>query len=113
MARKLQYTRFHRSICLALDQLELWGRNPWRRTSLLLIVLLSAFFVGSSVGMLNGVLALMDPVGALIIVFIWEIMVRLRSNWPQEKGSSIARQCLDTARIGLLYGLLLEGFKLL
>jgi len=113
MARKLQYTRLHRSIGLALDRLEFWARNPWRRSSLLLIVLLSAFLVGSSVGMINGVLALMDPVGALIIVFLWEIMVRLRSNWPVGKRASITRQSLDIARIGLLYGLLLEGFKLL
>ena len=113
MTEKLQYTRLHKSFGLALERLEIWAVNPWRKISLLLIVLLAAFVIGGSIGMINGALALMDPVGALFTVLLLEIMVRLRSKWPSSKKESITRQILDMARVGLLYGLLLEGFKLL
>ncbi len=69
--------------------------------------------MGSSIGMINGVLALMDPVGAFLIVLLLEIMVRLRRNWPSSNGARITLNLMDLVRIGLLYGLLLEGFKLL
>jgi hypothetical protein len=55
----------------------------------------------------------MDPVAALITVSIWELMVRTRRHWAEDKHPHLGRDLLDMARIGLLYGLLLEGFKLL
>ena len=113
MSQKLQLTRLHQSIGLALERLEQWAKNPWRRYSLLLIVLLASFLIGSSIGMINGVLALMDPVGAFFTVVILEVMVRIRRQWPLINRRQITCQLLDYTRIGLLYGLLLEGFKLL
>ena len=113
MAQKFQSTSLHRSIDMSLDRLEAWTVNPWRRYSLLLIVLLVGFFLGSSIGSINGVLALMDPIGAFLTVLIMEVMVRLRRNRLLRKSNSISLNIIDNARIGLLYGLLLEGFKLL
>ena len=75
--------------------------------------MLAAFVLGSSIGMINGVLAVMDPVGALITVLFLEVMVRLRRKWTESDRAAITRQILDFARIGILYGLLHEGFKLL
>ena len=80
---------------------------------MLLIVLLIGFFLGTSIGTINGVLALMDPIGALITVVIWEILVRSRRNRTIKQRNSLLIKILDSARIGLLYGLLMEGFKLL
>ncbi len=113
MSRKLQDTSLQRNFLGWQDQLEIWSVNPWRRYSLLLIILLSFFFLGTSVGTINGVLALMDPVGAFLAVVILELMVRVRRNWPLENRKSILLSILDVARIGFLYGLLMEGFKLL
>ena len=113
MPQKLQFTRFQRSVGQAVERLEFWAVNPWRRSSLFVIVLLITFLLGSSVGTISGALDLMDPIGALLTVVIWEVMVRLRRQWPAPKRAVLARQLLDMARIGLLYGLLLEGFKLL
>tara|TARA_Y100001968_G_scaffold333539_1_gene397077 strand:+ start:84 stop:425 length:342 start_codon:yes stop_codon:yes gene_type:complete len=113
MGKKLQYTRLSQNIGQILSRLEQWSVNPWRRFSLLIIVLLIGFFIGSSIGVINGVLALMDPIGALIILLILEFMIRVRRNWPVYRGSKITLEILDTVRIGLLYGLILEGFKLL
>ena len=113
MLKKVQSTRLNRNLGKLLDRLEVWAVNPWRRFSLLLIALLSAFLIGRSIGVINGVLALMDPIGALITVLIWEGMVRFRDQLYRPDGNSLPRQLLDVSRFGLLYGLLLEGFKLL
>ena len=113
MAQKVQSTNLQRNFGLVLDRLEIWSLNPWRKNSLLLIILLIGFFIGSSIGMINGVLALMDPIGAFFMVLFLESLVRLRRSWPLKKRNSVSLQLIDSLRIGLLYGLLLEGFKLL
>ena len=113
MIKKLQYTGLYRNLGLVINRLEGWAVNPWRRISLLLIILFSSFLIGSSIGMINGVLALMDPIGAFFTVLILELMIRVRGVWALKKKSQIVGQIIDMARIGLLYGLLLEGFKLL
>ena len=79
----------------------------------MLISLGASFALGNSIGAIAGALALMDPVAALITVVIWELMVRARRHWARDQQKHLGRDLLDMARIGLLYGLLLEGFKLL
>ncbi|WP_320663338.1 DUF565 domain-containing protein [Prochlorococcus sp. MIT 1223] len=113
MTKKLQPTNLHKTFWMALERLSDWGRNPWRRYSLYLIIFLSGFFLGSSLGMINGTLALMDPVGAFIVVIIIEIMVRLRRQFDSKRKSLIILNMMDMLRMGLIYGLFMEGFKLL
>ena len=108
---KIQSTNLQRKLLRFTEELDRWALNPWRKYSLLLIVLLSGFFIGTSIGMINGVLALMDPVGALFTVVILELMVRLRQNFYSKKNLIVLR-ILDVLRIGLLYGLFVEAFKL-
>ena len=109
---KIQSTNLNRKIIKAFDRLDLWATNPWRRISLFLITFLSAFLLGSSIGTINGALSLMDPVGALISVFIIELMVRARNNANIFRGLPLILKLVDLARFGFLYGLLMEGFKL-
>ena len=113
MPKKLQSTGFQRSLGNGFNRLQVWAINPWRRYSLLLIVLLTGFFLGSSVGTINGVLQFMDPIGAFFAVLILEFLVRLRRNDSIRNGDSLLIKLIDASRMGLLYGLLLEGFKLL
>ena len=112
MTQKIQTTALHRIFGKAFDRLDVWASNPWRRYSLFIIVFLTSFFFGSSVGMINGVLALMDPIGAFFTVAILELMVRLRRVWTYSKRESVSLKLMDVSRMGLLYGLLIEGFKL-
>lgn len=112
MSPRFQQTRFQQRITQAGDLLETWARNPWRRLSLLLIVLLSGFVVGGSVGSLIGALSLLDPLGALVCVVGIELAARLRGRLLSQP-VRLRLQVLDMARMGLLYGLLLDGFKLL
>ncbi len=113
MPKNFQLTNLHLNWGQALFRLEAWTRNPWRRVSLFLIVLLTGFVFGSSLGTINGALALMDPIGAFLIVLLLEILTRIRRHWPSSPEAQIALNLIDLARIGLLYGLILDGFKLL
>ncbi|NOL47889.1 MAG: DUF565 domain-containing protein [Synechococcus sp. MIT S9220] len=113
MTARLQATRLQRTFGEAATRLDLWATNPWRRTSLLLIALTGSFMIGNGVASVSGALNLMDPVAAMLTVGLMELMVRARRHWAKDRGSHLGRQLLDMTRIGLLYGLLLEGFKLL
>ncbi|MEY3544837.1 MAG: hypothetical protein RLZZ247_994, partial [Cyanobacteriota bacterium] len=60
-SRPLQRTRLQQSLGGAWPRLEQWARNPWRRLSVLLIVLLSTFFLGNAVSTIIGARAFLDP----------------------------------------------------
>ncbi len=113
ISRPLQRTRLQQSLGGALPRLEQWARNPWRRLSLLLIVLLSTFFLGNAVSTIIGARAFLDPPAALICVVLIEIAIRARKPLLRLPGDRLGLQLLDMTRIGFCYGLLLEGFKLL
>jgi hypothetical protein len=104
-----QSTRLQRSFGGLVQQLETWAANPWRRLSVLSIAALFGFLVGSAITSVAGVLGQMDPVGALIVVLGTEVTVRLR----RAGSPTLVEQVLNVSRIGLLYGLFLEAFKLL
>ena len=111
---KYQSTGFSRNIVNTFGRLDLWAKNPWRKYSLLIIVFLFAFAFGSSIGMINGALALMDPVGAFFTVILIEFFVRFRrSEIKRKEARSISRALMDSFRLGFVYGLFMEGFKLL
>ncbi len=107
-----QQTRFQQRVGRAGDALAGWAANPWRRASLLLIVLLTAFAIGSGLGAITGALANIDQISALACVLAIEAAARLRGRL-RRRSERLPLQILDMARMGLLYGLLLDGFKLL
>lgn len=53
----------------------------------------------------------MDPVAALLVVLGTEFTIRRRRS--SEPSLKLPQQLLDLVRIGFLYGLFLEGFKLI
>ena len=106
---RYQQTGFQERVAQARAALESWAANPWRRLSLLLI----SFSIGGAVGSITGTLAKLDPVGALICVAAIELAIRARGPLIRRGGDALVLQLLDMTRIGLLYGLLLDGFKLL
>ena len=108
-----QRTRLQRSLGGAWPQLEQWASNPWRRLSLLLIVLLGAFMLGNAIGTLTGARAFLDPVAALLCVVLIELAIRLRAPLRRRPGDRLGLELVDMTRMGFSYGLLLEGFKLL
>ena len=113
MPQRIQKTILYKSFAKIIDRLASWAANPWRRYSLLLIIFLIGFFLGSSLGMINGVLALMDPVGAFIVLIFMEILIKARFIFMKSKKPRILIWVFDMFRIGLAYGLFSEGLKLL
>ena len=113
MPLRMQKTVLYKSSAKIIDRLANWAANPWRRYSLLLIILLIGFLLGSSLGMINGVLALMDPVGAFIVLIFLEILVNARFIFLKSKKPKILIWVFDTFRLGITYGLISEGLKLL
>ncbi len=112
MAR-FQQTRFQRRVAQAMDRLSGWAANPWRRLSLQLIVLLLGFVVGGGLGSITGALSYIDQLSALVCVLAIEVASRVRGTLLRREGDRLPLQLLDMARMGVLYGLLLDGFKLL
>ena len=113
MALRMQKTFLYKSSAKIVDRLANWAVNPWRRYSLLVIIFLIGFFIGSSLGMINGVLALMDPVGAFVALIFLEILIKARFIFLKSKNPIIIVRVFDMFRIGLTYGLFSEGLKLL
>tara|TARA_Y100001968_G_scaffold26735_1_gene20875 strand:- start:179 stop:508 length:330 start_codon:yes stop_codon:yes gene_type:complete len=109
----MQKTFLYKSSTKTVESLAEWAANPWRRYTLLAIIFLIGFLIGSSLGMINGVLALMDPVGAFITLILIEILIKARFVFLKTKKPIILVRVLDMFRIGLLYGLITEGLKLL
>jgi hypothetical protein len=111
-APRFQQTRFQRRIAQVGSSLERWAINPWRRLSLLLIVLLLAMVIGGGLGTITGALAYFDPISALVCVLLMELAVRLRPGLLAGRQDRLVLQLVDMARIGVLWGLMLDGFKL-
>jgi len=113
MPARMQKTFLYISSGKIIDRLANWAANPWRRYSLLLIIFLLGFLIGSSLGMINGVLALMDPVGALITLIFLELLIKARFSFQKSKKPIILIRVFDMFRLGIAYGLFSEGLKLL
>ena len=110
---KFQQTALQLTVNVAVDRLLLWAVNPWRRLSLLVIVLLGAYFIGTALSTLTSTSGFSEPLAALLPVGLIELAVRWRRSLIRQTGDKLGLQLLDMARIGLLYGLLMEGFKIL
>lgn len=109
----MQQTRFQRLILSSGARLREWAVNPWRRLSLQLIVLLASFTIGGALGSISGTLAQLDPLSALVCVAAIEVAARVRGPLLRRPNQDLTVGLLDMTRIGLLYGLLLDGFKVL
>ena len=109
----MQKTVLYKSSAKIILRLANWSANPWRRYSLLVIIFLIGFFLGSSLGMISGVLALMDPVGAFITLIFLEFLIKARLVFLKSKKPIILIRIFDMFRIGISYGLFSEGLKLL
>jgi len=113
MVFRPQNTNFQVKIVENIQTISIWANNPWRRYSISLIILLTGYFLGSSLGMVSAVVELMDPVAAFLSVVFIEILIALRRNFRFEKKKKFLVLLLDSLRLGLFYGFFTESLKLL
>ena len=113
MPSRMQKTVLYKSSAKVIYRLANWAVNPWRRYSLLVIIFLFGFFIGSSLGMINGVLALMDPIGAFVTLIFLELLIKARFFFLNSEKPIILIRVFDMFRIGIVYGLFSEALKLL
>ena len=114
----MQRTRLNTLVEITGDRLELLFSNPWRRVSLSLISLLLGFFMGSAIVTTAGQNAVWDIAAAILLFLPTEVISMLvyRRRRP-EKGTPLTRRplyldVLNLFKIGLLYDIFLEAFKL-
>jgi hypothetical protein len=122
----MQNTRLNTLVDSRLQQLGRWLQNPWRRLSLQIISLLLGNFLASVISTSTGQRAYLDVIASLIVVTLVELMSWL--VYGSEAGRRRAREqnaiademrprplwleMLNDFKLGLIYGLFLEAFKL-
>jgi Protein of unknown function (DUF565) len=119
----MQNTRLNTLIDRISQQFTQWAENPWRRLSLIIISFLFGNFLSSAIATSTGQKTDLDIVVSLILVVASELISWLTygTTFGQHKTgkyNSILGQrpiliaILNNLKIGLIYGLFVEAFKL-
>lgn len=107
----LQATRFDRLQRRSGDVLLAGFRGSWRRRSLAVLALLLGFFAGQNVTAFWLTRIGQRPFVVLGLLLLLEAVVRLRGRLVQQR-LPLAWLVIDNLRIGLVYAVVLEAFKL-
>lgn len=109
----MQRTRLNQLIDVLLFRLTEWLRNPWRKTSLLLISLLFGIFLSNIISTVSGQIAALDVLIAAYLLLFTELV----NFWVY--GRSNRRNLIDfwlgvlnAFKLGLVYNFFVEAFKL-
>ncbi|MGF1590579.1 MAG: DUF565 domain-containing protein [Pleurocapsa sp.] len=115
----MQRTRLNSLVDLIGDRLEQLFNNPWRRISLSLISLLLGFFMGSAIATTAGQRAVWDVPAAMILFLLTEFISKWVYSRRNRRGKdslprrrSLYIEALNLFKIGLIYSMFLEAFKL-
>lgn len=112
----MQNTRLNGLIGQLLGRFVGFLRNPWRRLSLLIIGFLSGTFLATTIATIAGQRAVLDVEIALALVLLVELTSWLAYRTDRRLDAASNRplllEILNNAKIGLVYGLFVEAFKL-
>jgi Protein of unknown function (DUF565) len=116
----MQNTRLTTLVEGSIQRLTQWLRNPWRRSSMLIISLLFGNFLASAVSTIAGQKADLDILAAAIIVAVTELISWMTygggQRSPARPPSNIQRslfiEALNGLKLGLIYGLFVQAFTL-
>jgi Protein of unknown function (DUF565) len=119
----VQNTRLNTLIDRIVSQFLTWAENPWRRLSLIIISLLFGNFLASAIASSTGQRTDLDIVISLILLIIVESisLVTYGTALGQRKSTDralilghrpIAISIVNSLKMGLIYGLFVEAFKL-
>jgi hypothetical protein len=111
MTLPLQRTRFD-GLQRRRGGLLLGGfRGSWRRRSLAVLALLLGFYAGENITALWLERVGQRPVVVLLLVVLLELVVRLRTRLVGER-PGLGWILIDNLRLGVVYAVVLEAFKL-
>lgn len=108
----MQNTRLNNLLDAVATQLRQWLFNPWRRLSVIIISLLFGNFLGTAISTTAGQAADWDIIAAGILVILTEISSRVFYSRSWRERRSLWVESLNSLKIGLIYSLFLEAFKL-
>jgi hypothetical protein len=108
----MQNTRLSTIVNTTTAQLTQIFRNPWRRTSLLIIGLLLGFFLGSAISTSAGQKAELDIIQAFVLLLVTEVVSRITYGGSDRFRRSLLIEVMNALKLGLIYSLFLEAFKL-
>ncbi|MBD2177561.1 DUF565 domain-containing protein [Pseudanabaena sp. FACHB-1998] len=115
----MQNTRLSRLVDVNIQRLAQWSQNPWRRTSLIIISLLSGFFLASVISTSTGAKSELDILAAAVTAIVVELINRLVYRHKRKVNSEgvlepnlLTIEMLNCLKLGVTYGLFLEAFKL-
>jgi hypothetical protein len=108
----MQNTRLNNLLDTVARTVGQWFINPWRRLSLLLISWLFGFFLGSAVSTTSGQQAELDIVVAAVLVILTEVTSRIFYSRSLLAKQALWVETLNLMKIGFIYSLFLEAFKL-
>lgn len=112
MADAMQNTRLSTIVNTTTAQLNQTFRNPWRRISLVIISWLLGFFLGSAISTSAGQRAELDILAAFFLVLATEVVSRFSYAGGERFRRSLLSDVLNSLKLGLIYSLFLEAFKL-
>ncbi|AFY76415.1 MAG: DUF565 domain-containing protein [Hydrococcus sp. C42_A2020_068] len=105
----MQRTRLNTLADVALTRIDRFFSNPWRRISLILIGVLFGFFAGSALSTTAGQAAEWDIIAAGFVLLFVEFVSRI---FYRRERRSLFLEVLNFFKIGMIYSLFLEAFKL-
>ncbi len=111
----MQRTRLATLVESSANRFGRWIFNPWRRLSLVIIGFLFGNFFGIAISSIAGQLAELDVVVSALLVIGVELMSWIayrRSLQRQGQPSSFWVEVLNSFKVGLIYSLFVEAFKL-
>ena len=111
----MQRTRLSTLIESASNQFGRWVFNPWRRLSLVVIGLLFGNFFGIAISSIAGQAAELDVVVSAILLILVELtnwLVYRRPPQNESRQRSLFLEVLNALKIGMVYSLFVEAFKL-
>jgi hypothetical protein len=115
----VQNTRLSRLVDSSIDRFGGWLQNPWRRISLVILSLLFGNFLATAISTTAGQRAEWDVMAGVILVTVTELVNWLYyRRWRRQtlveetRVRSLVAEILHGTKVGLVYGLFLEAFKL-
>jgi uncharacterized membrane protein len=120
----MQNTRLNTLIERTARQFTRWAQNPWRRLSLIIISLLFGNFLASAIATTTGQRTNLDTIISAVLLIVTEsiswLVYSQRANNLRRSESDAADLAprplwlviLNSLKLGLIYGLFVEAFKL-